>query len=186
MVSLGNTSLLAADGSEAIHSLAKILLDFTHVPSAPQKAALQHILDDKATTAAERVLAQALINVEHLASPEDKPKLEALIRDESVPPAVKTLATILRNLTHTPTEMNKKKLRQLLRKGNRFQGLTPSAAASSRMRCDSALECAPKPNTPPLAAATALQSSMMRLIRRVRVSMSRRASRSRSASVATR
>jgi hypothetical protein len=114
MVLLGNTSLLAADGSEAIHSLAKILLDFTHVPSASQKAALQHILDDKATTAAERVLAQALINVEHLASPEDKPKLEALIRDESVPPAVKTLATIVRNLTHTPTEMNKMKLRQLL------------------------------------------------------------------------
>ena len=89
---------------QAIYSIAKVLLDFTHVPSLSQKATLQDILDDDTTTVAERVLAQALLNVEHVASPEDKPKLEALVRDNSSPPAVKTLATILRNFNHTPTD----------------------------------------------------------------------------------
>jgi hypothetical protein len=113
-MSLSNTPLPAAEGSRAIYSIAKILLDFTHVPSVSQKATLQGILGDKTTTVAEQVLAQTVINVEHLASPEDKPKLEALIRDESMPPGIRTLATILINFTHTPTEGDKKKLRQLL------------------------------------------------------------------------
>jgi hypothetical protein len=115
MVSLSSTPLLlAAERSGAIYSIAKILLDFTHVPSVSQKATLQDILNDNTTTVAEQVLAQALINVEHIASPDDKPKLEALMRDESAPPAVKTLATILSNFTHTPTEVDKKKLSRLL------------------------------------------------------------------------
>jgi hypothetical protein len=118
VVSLSNAPLLAADGSGAIYSIAKILLDFTHIPSVSQKASLQSILDDHSTTAAEQVLARALMNVEHIASPEDKPKLEALIRDESAPPAVRRLAAILNNLTHMPTEVDKRKLRRLLRESN--------------------------------------------------------------------
>jgi hypothetical protein len=110
----GNAPLHAA-GRQAISSIAKVLLDFTHVPSVSQKATLQGILDDGATTAAERVLAQALLNVEHVASPLDKPKLEALVRDHSSPPAVKTLATILSSFTHTLTEVDKRKLRRLVR-----------------------------------------------------------------------
>jgi hypothetical protein len=108
--------LTAADGREAIASIAKILLDFTHVPSVSQKTTLQGILDDNTKTTAEQVLAKALMNIEHVASPDDKPKLEALIRDESVPPSVKMLATIINNFTHTPTEANKRQLRQLLQR----------------------------------------------------------------------
>ena len=115
MVSLSNTLVVAAEGSGAIYSIAKVLLDFTHVPTVSQKASLQGILDDKSTTVAEQVLARALMNVEHIASSEDKPKLAAIIRDESAAPAVKALATILDNLTHTPTELDKRKLRRLLR-----------------------------------------------------------------------
>jgi hypothetical protein len=108
-----------ADGREAISSIAKILLDFSHVPDISQKKTLQGILDDTTKTAAEQVLAQALMNIEHVTSPDDKPKLEALIRDESAPPGVKVLATILANLTHTPNEADKKKLRHLLRVSER-------------------------------------------------------------------
>jgi hypothetical protein len=131
MVSLSRAPLLAADGRQAISSIAKILLEFTHVPSASQKATLQGILDEHTTTVAEKVLAQALIDVEHIASPDDKPKLEGLIRDESAPPAVKTLATILNHLTHTPTDVDKKKLRQLLQQvcaSSRSE--TPSASSA--------------------------------------------------------
>ena len=115
LVSFSNTSLLAAGGNEAIDSMAKILLNFTHVPSVSQKETLQGILDDTATTVAERVVAEALMNVEHIVSLDDRPKLETLIRDESAPATVKTLATILNHLIHTPTEVDKEKLRQLLR-----------------------------------------------------------------------
>jgi hypothetical protein len=111
---LSKGPLHAADGRQAIYSIAKVLLDFTHVPSVSQKATLQGIVDDDTTTVAERVLAQALLDVEHIASPDDKPKLEALVRNTSSPPAVKTVATILRNFSHTPTEVDKKKLRSLL------------------------------------------------------------------------
>jgi hypothetical protein len=114
VVSISATPLAAAEGHEGITSIAKILLEFTHVPSISQKATLQGILDDNRKTVAEQVLAQALMNVEHVASPEDKPKLEALIRDEATPPSVKMLATIISNFTHTPTEADKRKLRQFL------------------------------------------------------------------------
>jgi hypothetical protein len=117
LVSVGfisSTPLAAADGRNAIASIAKVLLEFTHVPSISQKATLQGILDDNTNTTAQRVLAQALMNIEHVASPDDKPKLEALIRGGSAPPSVKMLATIIRNFTHTPTEADKRKLRQFL------------------------------------------------------------------------
>ena len=106
--------LPGAGGSPAVYSIAKILLDFSHVPSVSQKATLQAILDDDTTTFAEQVLARALINVEHIASPDDKPKLEALARDESAPSAVRMLATILDKFTHTPTELDKKRLTRIL------------------------------------------------------------------------
>jgi hypothetical protein len=115
MPSFNNASLIAAGGCEAIHSMAEILLNFTHVPSVPQTATLQGILDNQTTTVAERVVAEALMNVEHVVSPDDKQKLEALIGDESAPSPVKTLAVILNSLTHTPTEVDKETLRELLR-----------------------------------------------------------------------
>src|SRR6185295_15822683 len=97
-------TLHPADGSQAIVRIAKILLDFTHVPTPSQKATLQEILDDHTATAPERVLARAVLNVEHVASPDDKPQLEALIRDQSAPRAVKTVATILSTFSHTLKE----------------------------------------------------------------------------------
>ena len=104
----------AANPSQAIVRIARILLDFTHVPTPSQKATLEDILDDHTTTAAERVLARAVLNVEHVASPDDKPQLQALIRDESAPPPVKTVATILSTFSHTVKEADRKKLRQLV------------------------------------------------------------------------
>jgi hypothetical protein len=115
-VSLSGIPLTAADGHEAIASIAKILLDFSHVPSVSQKRTLQGILDDNANTPAEQVLARALMNIEHVASPDDKPRLEALIRDGAAPPSVRMLATIINNFIHTPTEANKRQLRQLLQR----------------------------------------------------------------------
>ena len=108
------TRLLAAGSNETIDRMAKILLNFTHVPSVSQKETLQRILDDTTTTVAERVVATALMNMEHIVSRDDRPKLEALTRDESAPAAVKTLASVLNHLTHTPTEVDKETLRQLL------------------------------------------------------------------------
>jgi hypothetical protein len=129
MASFGDASLIAEGGCEAIHSMAEILLNFTHVPSVQQTATLQGILDNHTTTVAERVVAEALMNVEHVVSPDDKPRLEALIGDESAPGPVKTLAAILNSLTHTPTEADKETLTGLLR-----QNGVPVAAGLPRRR----------------------------------------------------
>jgi hypothetical protein len=120
IVLLHTTSIDAAGATDAICSIANVLLDFTHVANPSQKAKLQEILDDKTTTASEQLLAQALINVEHVARPDDKPKLEALIRDESAPRAVRALAAIISNLTHTPSEADRKELRRLIRLRDRL------------------------------------------------------------------
>jgi signal transduction histidine kinase len=108
-----STPLRAADGDAAIASLARILLNLTHVPSVSQSETIQGILKDPSTTAPERVVAEALTNMEHIVSRADRAALDALIRDASVPAAVKTLATILNRVTHTPTEADKETLRQL-------------------------------------------------------------------------
>jgi cobalamin biosynthesis protein CobD/CbiB len=108
-----STPLRAAGGHAAIARLARILINFTHVPSLSQAETLQSILNDPSTTAPERVLADAVMNMEHIVSRDDRAALEALIRDAAVPAAVKTLATILTRVTHTPAEADKETLRQL-------------------------------------------------------------------------
>ena len=111
---LGSQGIVTAAENKAVHTMTEILLKLNHYPSASEKETLKKIVDDKATSAQERVLAQALMNVQHTASREDKPKLQALMKDESAPAPIKTLASVLYNLNHTPTDADKEKLKQLL------------------------------------------------------------------------
>jgi hypothetical protein len=108
-----STPLIAAGGNTAVASIAKILLNFTHVPSVSQTETLQGILKAPTTTGAERVLAEAVMNMEHIVSRDDRAALDVLIRDKSTTAPVKTLASILNRVTHTPTEADKQTLRQL-------------------------------------------------------------------------
>src|SRR6476659_8194899 len=91
-------------GNHATSTIARILLEFTHICTPSQRDMLQSIVDQPATTTSERVIAQALLHVEHTASPDDMPRLEALMKDDSTRVPVKILAGVIFYLIHTPTD----------------------------------------------------------------------------------
>ena len=113
VASYGPTRLLSARRTDAVAIMAKVLLEFTHVPTLSQQAALQGILEDAMTTRAERLLASAVLNIEHIVSRDDRARLATLVHDDATPADVKTLATILIRLTHTLTEADRAQLRPL-------------------------------------------------------------------------
>src|SRR6476659_10911392 len=91
-------------GNHATSTIARILLEFSHICTPSQRDMLQSIVDQPATTTSERVIAQALLHVEHTASPDDMPRLEALMKDDSTRVPVKILAGVIFYLIHTPTD----------------------------------------------------------------------------------
>ena len=106
-------SPMAAAETKAVQTMSGILLKLNHFPNDAEKKTLQGIVEDKTTTAQERVVAQALINVQHKATAEDKTKLEALVKDTTTPESVKTLAAIVLGLNHAPSDADKEKLKKL-------------------------------------------------------------------------
>ena len=106
-------SPLAAAETKAVQTMSAILMKLNHFPSDEEKKSLQQILDDKTTTADERVVAQALMNVKHKPAAEDQAKLEAVAKGKTASESVKTLATIVAGLNHTPSEADKEKLKKL-------------------------------------------------------------------------
>jgi hypothetical protein len=104
---------MAAAETKAVQTMSGILLKLNHFPSDGEKKTLQQIVEDKNTTAHERVVAQALINVQHKAAAEDRTKLEAVLKDTTAPESVKTLATIILGLNHAPSDADKEKLKKL-------------------------------------------------------------------------
>jgi hypothetical protein len=104
---------LAAAETKAVQTMSGILMKLNHFPSDAEKKTLQQLVDDKTTTADERVVAQALINMKHKPAAEDQTKLEAVAKSKTASESVKTLATIVAGLNHTPSEADKEKLKKL-------------------------------------------------------------------------
>ena len=104
---------LAAAETKAVQTMSGILMKLNHFPSDDEKKTLQALVDDKTTTADERVVAQALINMKHKPAAEDQTKLEAVAKSKTASESVKTLATIVAGLNHTPSEADKEKLKKL-------------------------------------------------------------------------
>ena len=104
---------VTAAESKAVQTMAGILMTLNHFPGDAEKQTLKAIVDDKASTAQEKMIAQALINVQHKVSAEDKPKLEAIMNDQSAPASIKTLAMVIVNLNHMASATDKEKLKPL-------------------------------------------------------------------------
>ena len=106
-------SLTNAAESEAVQTMAGILLHLQHFPTDADKQSLKQITEDKSATKDERTVAQALMDVQHTAAAADKPKLEAIVNDAKAAGSVKTLASIILNLKHMPSDSDKEKLKAL-------------------------------------------------------------------------
>ena len=103
----------AIAGDENIKTMAQIMMNLNHYPSASEKETLREI-SLKSTDGYEKTMATAMINLEHAATAEDKKKLSKIIKDDAAPAEVKTLAKIIHDLNHKPSSDDKKKLKDLM------------------------------------------------------------------------
>lgn len=99
--------------SNAIASMARILTELNHYPSAEQKATLEAISKDEANSDATRAIAEAIHNVEHKAKADDVTKLKIVSEIKSTTEAEKQLAEIVMNLNHSVSPETKKALEAL-------------------------------------------------------------------------
>lgn len=110
---LGAQSALAA--SEAVREMAGIMVNLEHYPSDAEKTKLKGIVDNKGSTAQERVLATAISNLKHKVAAGDKDKLKQVMDDAVAPAEVRELAGIILNLNHKPGSADKSKLEQMMK-----------------------------------------------------------------------
>jgi hypothetical protein len=104
---------VVAQESQAVKTIAGILVTVNHFPSDEQKKTLQALAAESTTTAQEKVLIQALVGMQHRISAADKPKVEAVMKDANAPEGVKTIATILDTFLHTASAADKETLKKL-------------------------------------------------------------------------
>lgn len=100
--------------SNAIATMARILTELNHYPSAEHKAALAAISEDKSNSEATRSIAKAIKNVEHKAKADDVATLTVVSEAESTTAEEKQLAEIVMNLNHSLSPENKKALEALV------------------------------------------------------------------------
>ena len=103
----------AIAGEDNIKTMAQIMINLNHYPSASEKETLRQI-SLKSTSGYEKTMATAMINLEHAATAGDKEKLNKIIKDDAAPEDVKTLAKIIHDLNHKPSADDKKKLENMM------------------------------------------------------------------------
>ena len=108
---LGIQSAMAA--SDAIKTMAGIMMGLNHYPSDAEKKTLKGIISGDASVA-ERILAASIINLQHAVTATDKENLEKLIKNDSTDGPVRALAKVIINLNHKPSAADKKVLKELM------------------------------------------------------------------------
>lgn len=110
----GGSIAFAGPKSDAVKTMAEIMLRLNHHPSGSEMEVLRKITKSESVNKHELVLAGVLMNLEHKASSADKKKLKAILDDESASHAVHDIANILTSLNHKPSGGDKKKLQKLI------------------------------------------------------------------------
>lgn len=108
-----STEKSSAAEPSATHTMAKILIELNHLPSAEQKEILTAIANAQASSNTVKTLATAIRNIEHKALPQDVAALEQLSKSSQVSPAEQQLATIIMNINHTASAQQKEQLQAL-------------------------------------------------------------------------
>jgi hypothetical protein len=106
-------SPLSLAGPSAVPTLAGILAELNHYPSAAHKETLAAISQDEANSDATRTIATAIHNIEHKAKPDDVAKLTKIQGDDKATAAEKQLAAIIMELSHSANAEAKKALKAL-------------------------------------------------------------------------
>ena len=97
----------------AIQEMAGIMMELHHYPSDSEKATLQKIIDDSASTQDERTIATALMHMHHTVTDDDKAKLMDIANNDMAPAADRTMAEILAHMEHKASADDKAELEKL-------------------------------------------------------------------------
>lgn len=112
---LGMLSQFAmADNDSAAKSIAGVLVNLNHFPSAEDKATLKAISEDEGTGPAFRAVALAVHNIQHAATAEDKANMAQVIASDMAEPEAKQLAEIVAGINHMPSADAKTALQAML------------------------------------------------------------------------
>lgn len=103
----------AGQASDAVKTVAGILLTVNHFPSDAEKATLEELAAQPTTTENEKVLIEALVNMEHSVREADEARLAAIAADQSAPESVRTVAEILGRFLHMASDEDKAALKEL-------------------------------------------------------------------------
>ena len=102
------------EAQTATQVTARVLLEFVHRCSPDQRARLEALMEDPATSSSARAVAAALLRVVHRPHPDDLPALDRLSKDASVEAGIRVVAGVLHSLTHVPTNAQRARLQHLL------------------------------------------------------------------------
>lgn len=115
VAALGMFSQFAmADNESAAKSIAGVLVNLNHFPSAEEKAALKAISEDEGTGQAFRAIALAVHNIQHAATAEDKANMAQVIASDMAASEAKELAEIVVGINHMPSADAKTALQAML------------------------------------------------------------------------
>jgi len=106
-------SPIAALAGDAVSEMATIVINLKHYPSEAEKKQLKAIIDDRHSTAGEKLIAGALMRMQHQVGDDDAKKLMKLEADETTPDAERQLSRILRGIAHQPTDEDIRRLNSL-------------------------------------------------------------------------
>lgn len=104
--------VIAADFS--IKTMAGIVMNMHHYPSADEKKTLHAIAENDHSTVGEKQLATALINIQHSVDSSDAERLRALTKDMKASQQERELAEILLGFNHMASSSQKEQLQKLL------------------------------------------------------------------------
>lgn len=99
--------------SDPIATMAQMLSEINHYPSAEQKETLKGIKENESSSNATQAIAQAIHDLEHKAQSEDVAELEEIAEDSSASGAEKQLANVLLNFNHKADAEAQKTLKEL-------------------------------------------------------------------------
>ncbi|HAG73515.1 MAG TPA: hypothetical protein DCL66_15060 [Gammaproteobacteria bacterium] len=115
VAALGICSQFAmADNESAAKSIAGVLVNLNHFPSAEEKVTLKAISEDEATGRAFRAVALAVHNIQHAATAEDKANMAQVIENDMAASEAKELAVIVVSFNHMPSADAKAALQAML------------------------------------------------------------------------
>lgn len=113
VLTLGSLGQFALAQADAPKTIANIVTNLSHLPSAEQKATLMAISSNKKNSAAIQTIANVVHKFQHTVTAEDKAKLAAIAADTSTTAAEKELALIVASFNHTVSDEAKARLAKI-------------------------------------------------------------------------